>query len=289
MDVQVPGLPHQVLGKGAGDPRRPSGAARAADHDPGGVAVPRQIEEVFADLQSRRRQGKGLAAEPFGQSQVLLGLFLVLFLVHHSPRPFDVDRHPGGTQGRGHAGSGADDLAAIGVRPDRGQDPFRRRPGLLDPFLAHVPAHVGVHPVRGLAQGHFAEGEQVALAEEAGNGTAGLVGHIDLALLEPGLELLHRDVHQLDLVGALEHRVGHGLADQDAGDLGDRVAVRLEMLHVDRGVDVDASVQQFEHVLPALAVAGAGALVWASSSTSTSWGCRARAPSRSNSRRSTPR
>ena len=57
------------------------------------------------------------------------------------------------------------------------------------------------------------------------------------------------------------------------------------MLDVERGVDVDAAVQQLLHVLPPLGMPDAGALLWASSSTSSSAGCRASAASRSNSAR----
>ena len=51
---------------------------------------------------------------------------------------------------------------------------------------------------------------------------ARLLGDVDLALGEPLEQLLGREVDELDLVGALEHRVGHGLAHLDAGDLLDR-------------------------------------------------------------------
>ena len=43
-----------------------------------------------------------------------------------------------------------------------------------------------------------------------------------------------------------------------AGDLGDDVVQALEVLDVDRGVDVDAGGEQLLDVLPALGVAGAG-------------------------------
>ena len=84
-----------------------------------------------------------------------------------------------------------------------------------------------------------------------------LLGQIDLTLLEPHEELLGADVHELDLVGALEHRVGDGLPHLHAGDLRDHVVEALHVLHVHRGEHVDACVEQVHHVLPALAVARA--------------------------------
>ena len=61
------------------------------------------------------------------------------------------------------------------------------------------------------------------------------------------------------------------------------------MLHVDRGDHVDARVEQFFDVLPALLVPAPGALVCASSSTSTTAGARRSTASTSNSGNSAPR
>ena len=143
--------------------------------------------------------------------------------------------------------------------------------------------HLGVDAVGGAAEGQFAQGDQVRLLEEVLHGPLGLVGHVDLALGEPLQQLVGRQVDELDLVGPVEDGVGHGLADHDAGDLGDDVVEALEVLDVEGGVDVDAGGQQLLDVLPALGVAEPGALVWASSSTRIRAGLRARAASRSNS------
>src|SRR6266850_1994011 len=52
-----------------------------------------------------------------------------------------------------------------------------------------------------------------------------------------------RQVDQLDVVGLLEHRVGHRLAHHHPGDLRDDVVERLEMLDIHGRVDVDAGVE----------------------------------------------
>ena len=83
-------------------------------------------------------------------------------------------------------------------------------------------------------------------------------GNVDLAVLEPLEEFVRGKVYQLDLVRLLEDGVGHRLAHLDAGDLGDHVVEALQVLDVHRGVDVDARVQQLEHVLPPLWVSRAG-------------------------------
>ena len=74
----------------------------------------------------------------------------------------------------------------------------------------------------------------------------------------PPAQRLRGHVDQLDLVGAADHLVGHGLPLRHAGDLVDDVVERLQVLDVDRGDHGDAGVEQLLDVLPALGVAGAG-------------------------------
>ena len=107
------------------------------------------------------------------------------------------------------------------------------------------------------AQRQLAQRRQVALAEEVRERLFDLLGPVDLAFAQPVAQLLDRDVDVDDFVGALEERVGHRFAHAHAGDLGDRVVQRLEVLDVDGGHHVDAGVEDLEHVLVALLVAAA--------------------------------
>ena len=85
----------------------------------------------------------------------------------------------------------------------------------------------------------------------------GLLGNVDLAFLEALDEVVRGEVHKLDRVRAVEHLIGDGLAHTHAGDLRDDVVQAFDVLDVDRGVDVDAAVQQFFDVEIALRVAAA--------------------------------
>ena len=76
--------------------------------------------------------------------------------------------------------------------------------------------------------------------------------------LRPLDQVVGRDVDHLDVVGALEDRVRHRLAHPDAGDPGDDVVQALDVLDVQRRVDVDAGGEQLLDVLVALGVAAAG-------------------------------
>ncbi len=85
----------------------------------------------------------------------------------------------------------------------------------------------------------------------------GLFGDVDLALLQPLNQVVRRQIDQFDGVGAVEHRIRHGLAHPHMGDLGDHVVEALDVLDIDRGVDVDAVGQQFLDVEIALRMAAA--------------------------------
>jgi hypothetical protein len=83
-------------------------------------------------------------------------------------------------------------------------------------------------------------------------------GRVDLALGQPLAQLVGRQVDQFDRVGHVQQRIGHLLMHGDAGDLAHSVGAALEVLDIDRGVDVDAGLEQLEHILITLEVARAG-------------------------------
>ena len=80
-------------------------------------------------------------------------------------------------------------------------------------------------------------------------------GHVDLALGQALEQLVGGQVDEPDLGRLLEHAIGHRLSHDDAGDLGDHVVQALDVLDVERRVDVDARVEQLLHVLPSLGMA----------------------------------
>ena len=86
----------------------------------------------------------------------------------------------------------------------------------------------------------------------------GLLGDIDLALLQPLDQVVGREVDQLDGVGEVEHLVRHGLAHPHMRDLRDHVVEAFDVLDVDRRIDVDAVGQQLLDVEVTLGMAAAG-------------------------------
>ena len=86
----------------------------------------------------------------------------------------------------------------------------------------------------------------------------GLLGNVDLSLLEALDQIVRGEIDQLDGVGAVEHGVRHGLAHAHMRDLRDDVVEALDVLDVDCRVDVDAAAQQLLDVEVALGMTAAG-------------------------------
>ncbi len=119
-------------------------------------------------------------------------------------------------------------------------------------------AQVAVDAIGGGLHRQLAQRGQVARREERLQRLRGLFGHVHLALLQPFDQLPRRQVDQHDVAQPVEHDVGHGFTDAHAGDPVDHVVQALQMLDVDRRVDVDAGIEQLDHVLPTTLVAAAG-------------------------------
>ena len=154
--------------------------------------------------------------------------------------------------GRPHEAGGADVLA------DADQNPLAGRPGARDRIGLHMRQKLLIDAVGGPAQRKFTQGREVARREIMRERALGLAGNIDLAVLEPLDEIVRRQIDQFDRVGLIEHRIRHGLADADVGDLRDDVVQALDVLDVDGGVDVDAVAQQLGDVEIALGMTTAG-------------------------------
>ena len=113
---------------------------------------------------------------------------------------------------------------------------------------------LGLDLLGDLAQRDLAQGGEVLDLEEAVERGRDARGRVDLAGLHAGDQRLRREVDDDDLVGLPEDVVGQRLADRHAGQLGDAVVERLEVLDVDRREDVDAGAQHVVDVLVALAM-----------------------------------
>ena len=254
--LEVGGAGDDPVRGGEREPRPEPLAARPADDDARRVARARVGENLLGDVPAaeRDRDAAELFGEPQGaQDPVALGVGQAL-----QARRLDVHRRPVALHPRGDARARTDGALRVRSGADADHDPLGDRPRRLDALVGPVLAHLPVDALRGAAQRHLAERDQVALAEEVLQRARRRLGHVDLAFVQALDQLVRREVDELHLVRVVEHVVGHRLPDADAGDLADDVVEALEMLDVHRRVDVDAGVQELLDVLPALGVARTG-------------------------------
>ncbi len=99
------------------------------------------------------------------------------------------------------------------------------------------------------AQRHFAQRCQVALAEKILRGPFCAFTEINFSVSQPRQQLFWRQIDKNDLVGQIENRIGNSFTDRRACDLTNRVAATADVLNVERGVNIDARIQQLEHIL----------------------------------------
>ena len=140
---------------------------------------------------------------------------------------------------------------------DANQNALARRPRSGDGIGLHVDEQLFVDPLGGAPQRQLAQRRQIARREIMLQRALGLLGDIDLALLQALDQVVGREVDQFDGIGAFEHGIRHGLAHPHMRDLGDHVVEAFDVLDIDRGVDVDAVGEQFLDVEIALGMAAA--------------------------------
>src|ERR1700732_1192329 len=103
---------------------------------------------------------------------------------------------------------------------------------------AHIIDHLGVDPLRRPAQRELPQGGKISGRKKMLDGTLRLIRYIDLALVQPCDQILGSKVDQFNVVGAIDDRIWHGLADSDIGDSGDDVVEAFDMLDVERRIYV---------------------------------------------------
>jgi len=111
-------------------------------------------------------------------------------------------------------------------------------------FFQHLLADV----LRRETQGEFAQRGQVANAKETVLRRGGAFGQIHFAGREPCAQFVRRQIHQFKF-RIRQSGVRHGLVNRDAGNLTDSLGAAFEVLDVERGENIHARIEQFQHVL----------------------------------------
>ena len=255
LHADVAGAAHQRIDHRAMQQLEPAGAARLADDDLGDVVGARVVQQVVGDVASGQRHRR--RAQPFRQPQGLRHAVALAFRKLVIARRLDIERDPARLQPVGRAPRIADEAGRARMLVDADQDALARRPWARDGVGLHVGQHLVVDPLRGAAQRQLAQRGQVAFGEIVVERALRHFRHIDLALVQALDQIGGREVDQLDLVRLVDHMVGQGLAHPHRRDLRDHVVQALEVLDVQRRIDVDAGGQQLLDILVALVVPAA--------------------------------
>ncbi len=215
------------------------------------------MDDVVGDAAADAGNGQRLAAERFRQPHgVGQPVALLVGQLQAAPR-LDADRGPLRVQPVRQPLGVAHQPCRARVLADADQDALARRPGPGDGVGLHMGEQLLVDPLGGAPQRQFAQRGQIAGREIMLQRALGLLGDVDLALLQPLDQVVGREVDQLDGVGEIEHPVRHGLAHPHMRDLRDHVVEAFDVLDVDGRIDVDAVGQQFLDVEIALGMAAA--------------------------------
>ena len=199
---------------------------------------------VFGNVTTIGRNGDRLAAEGLRKAQ-RVGNTIALFLRKLQAAPsLDVERQPRSVQAVGKALGVAHQAGAARIIADADEDALASSPRALDRAGLHFGEQLLVNPLGGAAQGKFAQGGEVGRREEMLKRAFGLPGNVDFAFLESLDQIVGRQVNQFDGIGAIEYRIRHRLAHPHMRDLRDDVVEALDVLDIDRGVDVDAVSHQ---------------------------------------------
>ena len=130
---------------------------------------------------------------------------------------------------------------------------------LGDPALRPPRQERLVHLVRDAHQRELPERGEVLRGEEPLQRELGLpLVRVDVPVEHPSPERVRRHVDELDLIRHVDDPVRHGLALADARHVGHHIIQALDVLDVHGRDDLDAGMEEVDHVLPALRAAGAG-------------------------------
>ncbi len=249
-EIEVARLLGDALAERFAQPAPQSGSGRCARHQLRHVARLRIADQRGQRVGARERRGFG--AQFGGQLQRVQRAFAARVGQPLQRGRFDIDGEPVGFETRGEPRRRAHQRGCLWPRTDAHEQTLARLPDTLDRTISAIFPHLRIDAIGGAAQRQLAQRNQIAFAEEVAHRALGLLRQIHLAVAHPVEQFLGGQIDQRDFVGMIEHAVGHRLPYADPGDLADHVVQTFQMLNVDRRVDVDARVEQFIHVLPAL-------------------------------------
>ena len=254
MDRDIVDRPHQLVDDRAVPHLEPPGTRRLADDDLCRARLSRKAAQPFDDARGGHRCGRG--AQPRRQRE-RIGQLTAIRIRHRLAAPrFDINRSPWRAQRIGEPFACAHQLGSDRQFADSHDNPFADRKTARQRMAAHMLQHLRIDGLCGAAKRQFAQRGQVRFREKMRQRARRFLRDIDFAVAQPLDQFVGRNVDDLDL-GIFEDRVGHRFANADAREGCDDVIQALDVLDVDRRIDIDPRIQQFFDVLIALGMATA--------------------------------
>jgi len=243
LDREVVEILAQAVERGAAD----DGLRDAVIADVGGVGA----GGVRAGEVDDGRAKVGGEAETGVEGAFALGLGVAI--------AFDVEDVELGGESFGEACAAHDEVAGLRVGADADGNLFGDGPVSAETLAFDVVVEGAVDGAGDALEGHLAERDEVAAAEEVGEGALDAFGGVDVAATHAGDEGFGGEVADDDLVGAVEDPVGDLLTDFDPGEGLDAGGEAFDVLDVDGGEDVDLVVEEAKDVFVAFGGAAVGA------------------------------
>src|SRR5271157_2946681 len=156
-----------------------------------------------------------------------------------------------------HARSPRDQVLRRRIGADTDGDPLSYIQIAAGRFRIEIRFQAAIHHLRHVAQGDFAQGNQITGTEEVPQRAVHALHGIDIAPAHALLQRLGRNVRQHNFIHTLQHPVGYRLAHHHAGYLVHHGRDTFEMLNVHGGNHVDVVVEQLENILVPLVVLAA--------------------------------
>ena len=255
IDADIARAPHQVVHHRTAPEFEPPGTCRLADDDLRHIIGVREADHVVGNAASNSGNGERLASQCLGQAQRIGKPVPLLIRQLQAPPGLDADGGPGRVQAIRQPLGVAHEPGRPRVLAEANQDALARRPGAGDRVRLHVREQLLVDALGRPPQCQLAQRSQIPRREIMLQRPFGLRGDVNLALFQPLNQIVRREVDELNRIGTIKDKVRNGLSDTHMRDLGDHIVETLDMLDIDRGVDVDAAGEQLLDVEVALRMA----------------------------------
>ena len=252
-DFQAPRMAQQAHCQAATKQTPPPAHPRLSHQQQAGAAFDGMLDQCLGHLPGTQQHH--FATQALGQ---LLGVLQTQArLLVDRAAVIDMHQAPRQMPALGDAAGMAHQAFGLGIAVHAHQQATaHRRRGLTE--LAIALGQIVIDVGGGGLHRQFAQGHQVGLGEERIDGCPGLFRHVDLAVAQALEQFAGRQVDQQQFVGFLQHPVRKGFTHLHTGNPAHLIVQTFQMLDVDRGEHIDAGVEQFLNILPALFMAATG-------------------------------